>query len=108
MTRLVALKCPSCDAALRAEDLDEARGIARCSFCRALITLPASATAASGFKPRAEVALPPRVTLESTIEGVEIRRRWFAPMFLFLVFFCVAWDGFLIFWYSVAFGTDSP
>ncbi|MCH6256196.1 hypothetical protein MLD52_06525 [Puniceicoccaceae bacterium K14] len=38
-----------------------------------------------------------------------IRRKWFGPQFIFLTVFCVLWDGFLVFWYSVALSTpDAP
>ena len=33
---------------------------------------------------------------------LSIQRRWFGLHLLFLLFFCIAWDGFLIFWYSIA------
>jgi len=36
-----------------------------------------------------------------------IRRRWFTPMVLFMVFFCITWDSFLVFWYSQA-GANAP
>jgi hypothetical protein len=31
-----------------------------------------------------------------------ITRRWLSPKFFFLIFFCLCWDGFLCFWYSMA------
>ena len=37
-----------------------------------------------------------------------ITRRWFSCVFIFLAFFCVFWDGFLVFWYSIAFGAGAP
>lgn len=37
-----------------------------------------------------------------------IFRRWFTPAAFFLAFFCAAWDSFLYFWYSTAFGEDGP
>ena len=36
----------------------------------------------------------------STFE-LDITYRWFSPVAFFLVFFCIFWDGFLIFWYSM-------
>lgn len=30
--------------------------------------------------------------------------RWFTPMHLGMLIFCIAWDSFLIFWYSMALG----
>jgi hypothetical protein len=39
-----------------------------------------------------------------------ILRRWFSPKYVFLLFFCVVWDGFLLFWYSIVFsqGGEGP
>src|SRR5690606_5247899 len=37
--------------------------------------------------------------------GLVFTRRWFQPVFLFLAFFCLMWDGFLVVWYGIAFAT---
>lgn len=37
-----------------------------------------------------------------------IRRRWFSHVVWFLLFFCVAWDSFLVFWYGMALGPHKP
>ncbi len=37
-----------------------------------------------------------------------VQFRWFTPVAFFLVFFCIAWDSFLVFWYSMAGGGDAP
>lgn len=101
MTTPLALKCPSCASALRAEDFDSAQGIVTCSYCNALMTLPGR-TADSAAGPRPRMPLPDRVSLKETMHGIEIQRRWFTPVALFLVFFCIVWDGFLLFWYTAA------
>lgn len=36
---------------------------------------------------------------------MRIEWRWFRPASLFLLGFCVFWDGFLVVWYSVAFSS---
>lgn len=44
----------------------------------------------------------------STFE-LNIRYRWFSPIAFALVFFCIAWDGFLVFWYGIGLATgDMP
>jgi hypothetical protein len=108
MAAPVALKCPSYASPLRAEDLDVARGLVKCSYCQALMTLPASAAPGPAFRPRPEAPLPSRVSVADTGAGVELRLRWFTPVFLFLLAFCVAWDGFLVFWYSLAMREGAP
>lgn len=57
---------------------------------------------------RGEVPMPGGMRVEQTAHGMQILRRWFSPAILFLVFFCIAWDGFLVFWYTVAFTQGGP
>jgi hypothetical protein len=51
---------------------------------------------------------PNEVTLQKQGDRLEISWRWFSWKFIPLVLFCVAWDGFLCFWYSIAFSTGAP
>lgn len=37
-----------------------------------------------------------------------IEFKWFTPIAFFLIFFCIAWDSFLIFWYSMAGEGEAP
>lgn len=37
-----------------------------------------------------------------------ITLKWFTPMAFFLLFFSFAWNGFLVFWYSMAFTGEAP
>jgi hypothetical protein len=48
------------------------------------------------------------VQLEQKNGELQLEWRWFSPKYIPLAFFCVAWDAFLIFWYSIAFGMDAP
>lgn len=34
--------------------------------------------------------------------------KWFTPVAFFLLFFCIAWDSFLLFWYSIALSGNAP
>ena len=36
-------------------------------------------------------------------ESLHLKIRWFTPMLIVLIFFCIAWDSFLVFWYWAAF-----
>ena len=51
---------------------------------------------------------PETFTLNHDANGLSISYRWFSPSYIFLAFFCLFWDGFLVFWYSVAFAQDAP
>ena len=52
--------------------------------------------------PPMEAPLPKRVTIARESGILTITYRWFSPKYVFLAFFCIFWDGFLFFWYSVA------
>ncbi len=107
MSALTALTCPSCRSALSEQGLDLARGIATCSHCGALVLLPAAARPAHSTV-RPPVPLPERVTVRELGDGVELRLRWFTPAVWFLLFFVITWDGFLVFWYSIALRDGAP
>ena len=49
------------------------------------------------------VGLPKNLEIQESASGFTIVRRWFSRKFLGLAAFCVFWDGFLIFWYQMAF-----
>jgi len=98
---LVALKCPSCASPFRDSDFDAARSILTCSYCGASMIAydPDAPSDSAASKPRVEVRLPPRISVRKSGQGLEIVRRWFQPLHVVLLFFCIAWDSFLAFWY---------
>ncbi|MEI6537881.1 MAG: hypothetical protein WCN98_21250, partial [Verrucomicrobiaceae bacterium] len=106
----VSLKCPNCGSVLRAEDYDMTTGIIRCSYCKALATLPGPGAAAVSvpFHPRQEIPMPPRITCQDDGTNMVITRRWRSAIVFFLIPFCIAWDSFLIFWYGMAFSGNAP
>jgi hypothetical protein len=105
--RPTALQCPSCASPYGKESLDEAHGVLACSHCGALATMPGSE--ARGAATRPKVPMPASITLERGELGSTARWRWFTPLFVFLAFFCVVWNGFLVFWYAgVASSDDAP
>jgi hypothetical protein len=46
--------------------------------------------------------------IQDAMGGVSITRRWFNFAVLFLIPFCIAWNSFLIFWYSIALSGNTP
>lgn len=46
--------------------------------------------------------IPEGLDIIQTPQSAIIRRTWFSHMVWFLIFFCIFWDGFLIFWYAGA------
>jgi hypothetical protein len=107
------LYCQSCGALIRAEDISVDTGLAKCRSCHAVMNFaqqlgvnPSAAKSAAVGRPR--VPQPEKLLVEDTGGGLRISWSWWSPVFLFLVLFCIAWDGFLIFWYQMAFGMNAP
>ncbi|MEO1628260.1 MAG: hypothetical protein AAFV25_24135, partial [Bacteroidota bacterium] len=49
-----------------------------------------------------------KLVIDKTPYELNIQFRWFTPVAFFLAFFCVVWDGFLIFWYAMGSQSDAP
>ncbi|HOA74013.1 MAG TPA: hypothetical protein PL151_07815 [Phycisphaerae bacterium] len=112
LTALV-LNCPNCGADIDTEEVNIPAALARCTACRTVFSLADPSQATRGTRlpasPRAEVPLPPAIRVDQWGHELVMSRRWFTPAVLFLVFFCIAWDSFLVFWYSIALsGEDTP
>lgn len=97
-----AVVCPNCSAPVPADNINIAALLAKCSLCSHVFRLPmADQPVASAA---IEIPSRPSGIVHDTGPGGELylRRSWFEPGLFGLLFFCVLWDGFLIFWYSVA------
>lgn len=46
-----------------------------------------------------EVPIPERFKVVRTANELTVSWRWWQPQFVFLLFFVIAWDAFLLFWY---------
>lgn len=98
--------CPGCGTAYRGDDVNLTTGLARCRACDR-IELLGGAPVAEAVRPRrgepvAELARPPAFTEGTDADGFHLRFRWYHPGVWFLLFFCIAWDGFLVVWYGSA------
>jgi hypothetical protein len=51
---------------------------------------------------------PPGVRIEDEAGIRMIAYRWFSPIHVLMLAFCVFWDGFLVFWYRSALSAASP
>jgi hypothetical protein len=88
------MKCPSCGAGL-------AEGVVRCEFCREPIALAGSASS------RRKVPRPEKLSVDDEGRALVITWRWFHPAVFVLIPFAVAWNAFLVGWYSMASGFGS-
>jgi hypothetical protein len=96
------LTCPYCAHEIPAADINLGRMVAKCASCSAVFGFEDQIAAAPVRARRLDVPLPKGLIVEHQGYDLAITRRWLSPKFFFLVFFCLCWDGFLCFWYSLA------
>lgn len=99
----MTLECQVCRSPLRAEDVDFELSLAKCQACNAIYNLRGQRPS-----PRPKAALPERFQVEEHGQGTTISWRWFRAYHVFLVFFCLMWNGFLFSWYFVALTHETP
>lgn len=107
--RVDDLKCPRCSAAISANDVNVDLMVALCRSCNGTVELARAQPRASqrDRPPDAllELMAPPRgLMVREEGETLIIRWRWFewSASLLFVGFFTVFWNGFLVFWYAIA------
>ncbi|MCC7014908.1 MAG: hypothetical protein IT454_20265 [Planctomycetes bacterium] len=104
MEKPSTLQCPACASNYTKESIDATRGVFVCGHCGALATLPGTPLQAPRARPKAP--MPSSVKLERDERGAQLTWRWFQPLHVLLACFCIAWDGFLVVWYSIVFGGE--
>jgi hypothetical protein len=98
---MTTLTCRSCGAKV---NIDALAGHATCQYCGNEQILDPEAR--PSFRP--EVPQPKGVSMEIDSGNLHLVQRWFSFRYIPLAFFAVFWDGFLIFWYSMALGSHAP
>ncbi len=105
------LFCPSCGQAIPAENINLDRAMAKCGGCDNVFAF-GDALADEGAKriqaSSASIGRPTRMTVDEWAGSLVVRWRWFGAQHIALTIFCIAWDSFLIFWYTMAFTRDAP
>jgi DNA-directed RNA polymerase subunit RPC12/RpoP len=111
MTDILTLTCPSCGGKAR---LIEGTNRLHCDYCgnEHVVEMrfqPAPEDSAARLTPiRTTAFRPSSMRVERDAESARIIQRWFSPKYVPMAFFCVAWDAFLIFWYSMVLGGGAP
>ena len=110
------LHCPSCKAAIPGPDLDLVKQVGICRSCGEIVPFPT----ASGETPLAALGAslltsslhkPYKLRWETTRDdesGLEATLYPDRASSLGLLLFAGFWDAFLVFWYCIAFSTNSP
>lgn len=110
------LSCEVCHEPLRPEDVRLDIAVAKCHSCNAVYDLSGrkarGLTATALERPRlvrTKAPLPPQFQVDDDGQSTRISWRWFKAAHLFMLFFCIGWDSFLLFWYGIALtAKDSP
>ncbi|HEX2094262.1 MAG TPA: hypothetical protein VHG28_17795 [Longimicrobiaceae bacterium] len=104
------LHCRSCGTQIQADDVNLDTGLAKCRSCHAVFRFDTEPELAGGgiSNSRARVEMPRSVARDILGGQLTFRHRWFSWKIVFLTFFCLFWDGFLVVWYGLAFAGDAP
>jgi hypothetical protein len=96
--------CPSCHVPVAAEDVNLDNGLAKCRTCNNVFRFADAPELAAqpGMRPRPPMQKPGSVVQREVGGELTLEYRWFSPRYLFLAFFCLFWDGFLVVWYMIA------
>lgn len=110
MTGILALHCPTCAASIAAEDVNLVTALAKCRDCDAVFGIRDQIDSRGGAA-GAETSLverPGGLRMEEDVNGFRLRRSWRSPVLGFMILFTLFWDGFLVFWYIIAFTQNGP
>lgn len=116
------MNCPRCRTLVLSEDVNLEHLLAKCRQCQEVFRFSAEEIEAvterlqdkitsdvpSIKAPEVRVPRPDGIEVDDLGGERRMVKRWFHPQLIFAAMFCVVWDGFLIFWYTIAFTTDAP
>jgi hypothetical protein len=100
--------CPNCRVPVAAEDIDLSSGLAKCRTCNNVFRFADTPElAAPAARPRPLMDRPRNVVIGETPGELALDYRWFSAKYIFMAFFCLFWDGFLVAWYAISIGSGS-
>jgi len=97
------IQCPHCSAQIPAAQINLDRLLATCSLCNAVFSFADQVEGTDAFHPveRIDVPMPKGIEMRKIGNRLEIIRKWFSPKYIFLTFFTVFWNGFMIMWFGI-------
>src|SRR5512135_1107160 len=102
MEAAMEIGCPTCRQPIPAEEVNVQLAIAKCPACNVLFNFAEQVGGRrAAVRKRVAVPMPKGIQVEEFGPDLVISWRWWRWPILFLVFFCIAWDGFLVFWYTM-------
>ena len=98
------LNCRRCHKPIAVENINIQQMIAKCGGCGAVFTFgPADASRETHSPGGTKATVPRPGSWQVAREGNQLvlTRKWFKPLFLFLLLFSFVWNSFLVGWYSL-------
>ena len=115
---LMQLLCKTCGAPLKSEHINLENCLAKCEYCNALTyfgdEFRPNRTSANEYGSRYDLEQKNNLTKHARFRVEEqggellVTYRWFTWAAIFLAFFCVIWDGFLVMWYTIGLTQGAP
>ncbi len=103
---LTELHCKNCGAPIKEDDINLDLAMARCSYCGAVFSVKGLPLQEDREAPlryeRPSVPMPKGIEMANVGNVLRISRRWFRWLHIFLLLWCLGWDGFLIVWHGMA------
>jgi len=101
---LTELTCKRCGAPIKEQNIHWDLAMARCSHCGTVFGIKGQAdgrqqNTAVSYK-RQSVPMPKQMQISDDGIALEIVYRWFSSKFIFLIFFTIFWNMFLLFWHG--------
>ena len=97
--------CANCNSEILASDVDIKSRIAKCISCSSIFDCSGQLDSISnqdGSQLRDNIGMPKGISMKKDFAKLIIERKWFSPVIIFLTFFCMFWDSFMIVWYTIA------
>ena len=95
------IHCKRCNEPISSENVHLDNHMAKCSSCDAVFDFRDQVTRVEAHK-RSVLEAPKGIELQTTMDGLQIVRRWFSAKTIGLLIFCMFWDGFMVAWFGIA------
>ena len=95
------IHCKRCNKPIPSENVHLDNHMAKCSNCDAVFDFRDQVTRVEAHK-RSVLEAPKGIDLQTTMDGLQIVRKWFSKKTIGLLVFCLFWDGFMVVWFGIA------
>lgn len=89
--------CKNCGANIPTENINIQKALAKCSSCDCVFNFDNQIKTT-----RPSVAMPEKFEVLKLRSSLDISYKWYSPMYIFLAFFALFWNGFMAVWYYIA------